>query len=344
MQLYVVFPWLVAWFNRHPNLHRPIVITSLGLQLLFTAAVHYRLAAPAPISSWLASPGSWLPSYQLYVIAGVLAALHYQVIFEWLHNHQRVVALATAAAIDVGLGTFLIDIHLIGMTPLHASEVFQPVVVLESLTFAAAELTAGLWLAARASGRRRRLLERGGDLSFGIYLAHPLLLQAATIAGVGAALARLGGATGEAVVLVGVVPLIFLVTAVAVDVVRRTPASVALTGRPARPRRYLTPRETQHDISRPQPSARPRSQAADPATRRGHRLQVAHRPHQFHARPTQLQPSHGLGRFEKFEVAPAQTDRLLPESTRRQLVEMLEELFGHCAIKTLGLVRNAQGE
>jgi peptidoglycan/LPS O-acetylase OafA/YrhL len=305
MQLYVVFPWLVGWFNRHANLHRPILIASLGLQLLFTAAVHYHFAAPAPISSWLASPGSWLPSYQLYVIAGVLAALHYQAVFEWLHNHQRVIALAAAAAIGAGLGAYVIDIRLMGTTPLGASEVFQPVVVLESLVFAAAELSAGLWLAARGGDRRRRLLERGGDLSFGVYLAHPLLLQAATTAGVGAGLARLGGATDEAVVLVGVVPLIFLITAVAVDLLRHTPASLALTGRPARRRTHPTPHKRQHDVQLPSPQV--------------------------------------LGRYEVVEAVPAQPESLM-ESTRRELTDMLEGLFGHCASSAPSLVRNAQSE
>lgn len=235
MQLYVVFPWVVGWLNRRKDLHRRILSVSLGLQLLFTAAVHYRLPAPAPISTWLASPGSWLPSYQLYVVAGMLAALHHEAVFQWLRGHARLVGLATAATAAVGLGSYLIDVHLAGLTPVRASEVFQPAVVLESLTFAAAELTVGLWIAARASGRRRRRLERGGDLSFGIYLAHPLVLQAIAATGIGAALASLGGGAAEAVVLLGVVPVIFLATALGVDVLRRTPLSLALTGRAARP-------------------------------------------------------------------------------------------------------------
>jgi peptidoglycan/LPS O-acetylase OafA/YrhL len=235
MQLYVVFPWLVSWLNRRPDLHRPILMASLALQLLFTAAVHYRLPAPAPLSAWLASPGSWLPSYQLYVVAGVLGALHHQAVFEWLRSHAASVAVGAAAAAGIGLGAYLIDVHLLGMTPLRASEVFQPAVVLESLAFAAAELTLGLWVAARASESRRRRLEQGGDLSFGIYLAHPLVLQGVAATGVGAALASLGGGEGEAIVLFGVVPLIFLATAVGVDMLRRTPLSLALTGRATRP-------------------------------------------------------------------------------------------------------------
>jgi len=124
MQLYVVFPWMAGWLNRHRNLHRPILAASLGVQLLFTAGVHYRLPAPVPISTWLAQPGSWLPSYQLYVVAGVLAALHHQAVFDWLRSHSRLVALGTLTAAGVGLGTYLIDVHLVAMTPAGASEVF----------------------------------------------------------------------------------------------------------------------------------------------------------------------------------------------------------------------------
>lgn len=256
MQLYVVFPWMAGWLNRHRNLHRPILGASLGLQLLFTAAVHYRLPAPAPISTWLANPGSWLPSYQLYVVAGVLAALHYQAVFDWLRSHQRLVALGALTAAGVGLGAYLIDVHLAAMSPARASEVFQPAVVLESMVFAAAEVTAGLWIAARASERLRRRLERGGDVSFGIYLAHPLVLQGVVVTGVGAALASLGGGAGEAIVLCGVVPLIFLVTALGVDLLRRTPASLPLTGRAARPFAHPSSIESNHHDPRPVSSAR----------------------------------------------------------------------------------------
>jgi len=105
-------------------------------------------------------------------------------------------------------------------------------------------------------------------------------------------------------VLVGVVPLIFLITALAVDVFRRTPASLALTGRTTRPRTLLTP----------------------------------------HEGPTRLQPSQGVGRDETVEVGPAQPVNLLSESTRRELTDMLEKLFGHCTPSTSGLVRNGQSE
>jgi peptidoglycan/LPS O-acetylase OafA/YrhL len=257
MQLYLIFPWVVGWLNRRRDLHRRILAASLGAQLLFTAAVHYRLPAPAPISTWLASPDSWLPSYQMYVVAGVLAALHYEAIFEWLRSHSRMVALGTAAAAAIGVGTYLIDVHLVGMTPLRASEVFQPAVVLESLAFAAAELTAGLWIAARASERRRRRLERGGDLSFGIYLAHPLVLQGVAATGIGAALAGLGGGASEAIVLLGVVPAIFLATALGVEALRRTPLSLALTGRPARPSAHAISVERKPHVPRLAHSARP---------------------------------------------------------------------------------------
>src|SRR2546430_13874100 len=78
---------------------------------------------------------------------------------------------------------------------------------------------------------------RASDGSFGIYLAHPLVLQG---------LMAMGGVTGAlgvlmalparytlALDLAAVLPLVLAITWVVVAVARRSPLSVPLTGRPA---------------------------------------------------------------------------------------------------------------
>jgi peptidoglycan/LPS O-acetylase OafA/YrhL len=230
-QLYLVYPWVVEWLRRQRRAHLPILIASSAFQLLFTAAAHYRVALPVPLSTWVAHPGTLLVSYQLYVVAGVLGALHFEALVHWLRGHPRAVAGGALAAAAFSVGTYFLDVRVVGMTVLRASEVFQPAVVVESMAFSLAAMACGLWIADRAGSRLMAAFRRGGDVSFGVFLAHPLLLQVAVASGLGAAVAALPVALGLAVVLGGCVPLAAVITGVAVDLVRRTRLSPALTGR-----------------------------------------------------------------------------------------------------------------
>ena len=115
-------------------------------------------------------------------------------------------------------------------------------------------LAAGL-LWADAGARHRRLIAAGGDCSFGIYLAHPLVLQGALL---------LAGATGlltairdapaaaELAALLGVgVPLVYGVSWALVFLVRRTPLSLVLTGRQRHKARITEPLEVTSPASLP---------------------------------------------------------------------------------------------
>ncbi len=236
-QLYAVFPWILAWVRRQ---RRPvaILVASATFQLAFTAAIHYRLPLSGPPAAWLTHPGSWLPSYQLYVVTGILAALHLDALTEWAGRHRRAIAWPVLSAAACGLLSYGLDVGLIGMTPIRASEVFQPVVTIESLAAIAALYVFGMWLTEGLSARRRHHLEVGSDLSFGVFLAHPLLLQgvlaAAGATGVATIVAHVPSPLRLALVVFGLVPVAYLTTAALIVLARRTPLSLALTGRPAR--------------------------------------------------------------------------------------------------------------
>ncbi len=275
LQLYLVFPWILAWLGRHRQSHRRILLASVAFQVLFTTAILYRLRLPAPLSTWLAHPGSWLPSYQLYVVIGILAGLHWDQVLAWVRAHTRLIAGGAAAAVGFGAGAYLLDLHLAGMTVLQASQVFQPAVVVESVAFGAAELAIGLWVVERARPRVLAGWARGGDVSFGVYLAHPLLLQAVVAAGVGAALARLAGGIGVVVVLAGVAPLLFVITAAGVALLRRTPLSLALTGRARHPHAGSRSAERKIHVEESAVPARPRDEASHPRSDDGDRSRLA---------------------------------------------------------------------
>jgi peptidoglycan/LPS O-acetylase OafA/YrhL len=237
-QLYLIFPALIAFFRRHPAAQRPVLMASVAFELGFTAAVHYDWRPPV-LGIWFDHPGTWLPSYELYVVGGLIAALHFEAVTSWVRAHGRLIASAFAAAVALAIASYLADLSVVGYSPLKASEVFQPVVVLEATTGTLAQYALGLWAVDRLRARPLALLKRSSDVSFGVYLAHPLLiatiLDVATAIGLASAVGPLPSGLVEAMVVFGLVPFVYGVTFAVVAAVRRTRLSVALTGRRAAP-------------------------------------------------------------------------------------------------------------
>ena len=115
----------------------------------------------------------------LYVVAGAIAGWHFEQLCAFTRRHLRTVpriALVAAVGVAAGIGTYLIEIYGFGATPANASAVFQPIVILEALAFGWALLGAGLLWSDRGAPHRK-FCAAGSASSFGIYLAHPLVLQ-----------------------------------------------------------------------------------------------------------------------------------------------------------------------
>src|SRR5262249_43992077 len=91
-----------------------------------------------------------------------------------------------------------------------------------------------------------RAVRAGSDASFGIYLAHPLVLQGllaiAGITGLLPWILQLPGRNALAIGLLGALPLVVAITRPAVWLPRRTPLSLPFSGRQAErtPRRSPT--------------------------------------------------------------------------------------------------------
>ena len=143
--------------------------------------------------------------------------------------------------VAAGIAVYLIEIEVYGATPGNASAVFQPVVIFESLAFGMALLAAGLLWSDRGA-RGRKFAAAGSASSFGIYLAHPLVLQVLLLiigssyfgpdGGLLGAMHRLHHSSIEVLILLLiVVPFIYAVSWVIASAVRRTPFSLMLTGR-----------------------------------------------------------------------------------------------------------------
>jgi poly(3-hydroxybutyrate) depolymerase/peptidoglycan/LPS O-acetylase OafA/YrhL len=254
MQIYLLFP-VIRWvLKKTEGYHAWLFGVAVAYQAWLTVGLHYKVgrSGNGPIAQFLngAGQGYWIDTYVLYVVAGALAGWHFEQLCAFTRRHLRSgwrVALVAAIGVAAGIGVYLIEIEVLGATPNSASAVFQPVVIFEALAFGWALLGAGLlWSDRGAPGRT--FCAAGSASSFGIYLAHPLVLQVLLLVAGSSVLGANGGLVGDLhrlkhssievlVLLFIAVPLIYAISWVIASAVRRTPVSLLLTGREWKPKR-----------------------------------------------------------------------------------------------------------
>jgi len=237
MQVYLLFPVLRWVLRKTEGHHLALFLAACVYQLALTAAIQHHPVHSGLLVGWLngAGQGIWLESYVLYVVGGAIAGWHFDQLraFAARHASAATIALSVGVGVAAGLGMYFAELAR-GASPAAASAVFQPVVVVEALAFGWALLMAGLLWADRGA-RHKKFFAAGSASSFGIYLAHPLVLQG--LLAVGSAtgvLAVVRGAPAgvEVLVLLGVaVPLVYGASWVIASAARRTPLSLMLTGR-----------------------------------------------------------------------------------------------------------------
>ena len=237
MQIYAIFPLLLLLLRVTRRHHWWLLGASLAFQTVLTIIFHYRLPYPAPLSFWLHHLDPFVFSYPFYVIGGGVAAVHFDEVTLWVRSHTGLVRWLVAGGLLAGLASFFVDHLGLGMDPAHAAEVFQPMVAVTATAVIVGLYAVGLWWAAKGPARPfQRPVKAAADASFGIYLSHPLLLQAILAVLAPLALAASRSRIPSLVVLpvdfLVVVPLIMLVCATGARLVRPTPASLPLTGRP----------------------------------------------------------------------------------------------------------------
>jgi len=254
MQIYLLFPLIRRVLKKTERYHAWLLCVALGYQAWLTICLHYKVGRPGNglLAQFLngAGQGYWVDTYVFYVVAGALAGWHFERLCAFTRRYLgsgRRVALVAAVGVAAGTGVFLIETEAFGATPSSASAVFQPVVVFEALAFGWALLGAGLlWSDRGAPGRT--FCAAGSASSFGIYLAHPLVLQVLLLVASSAYLGVRGGLLGALhrlhhssvlvlVLLFIAVPLIYAVSWMIASAARRTPVSLLLTGREWKPGR-----------------------------------------------------------------------------------------------------------
>ncbi|MGH9120395.1 MAG: acyltransferase family protein, partial [Acidimicrobiales bacterium] len=254
MQIYLLFP-LIARFVRATADKAVRVLVVVGVvNVIWLAAVGY-LPGPGGAATWLWDRAYELaPTYTLCILAGAYAAVHLGAIEDLLRRRERLMWQVAAGSAAFALLAFAVQ--LLFMAPRTANAVLQPAMLATCLSAAIALYLLGLRWTER--GRpHENLVKVGTDVSFGVYLAHPLVLMLLLGLGLDNIGQRLPAPISTVLAFAGTVAgSVGLVL-----VLRRTPLSFALTGRPRMPitRQSPAPERAAPDraVRRPVPALQP---------------------------------------------------------------------------------------
>ncbi len=230
MQFYLLFPLFRRLLEATRGHHRWVLLAALAAQVLVDLWIH----DPTP-QGWKADllpyAGSFVGAYPFFLVLGGVAAMHREPVLEALRRHPvalgAVIALTGAAA----EGWYLLSVAT-GANPMFASDVFQPVMIPWVVAVVAGFALLGLWWA--RGDRSPRWVTWASERSFGVFLVHPVFLFAMT-----GGWFFLTGSPGFYADLPAPLPTIAVyLTAVAlslavVEVFRRTPLRLPLTGKPS---------------------------------------------------------------------------------------------------------------
>ena len=224
MQLYLVFPALLAFVRSTRRHVWPVLAGVAVVNVTWLAALQYVRAPAGPAGFFWSHGYELLPTYSIYVLCGCYAALHLPQIQAFVRRRSRALVVAAAAAGAGALAAYVVQLG--GRAPRDAAAVLQPAMVLTSAGAVCLLYVAGSRWAAGAR-RHHAAVRVGSDISFGVYVAHPLILALLTDHGLGNSgqvlPAPVATLIGFAVPLAGAAGLC--------AILRRTRASLILTGR-----------------------------------------------------------------------------------------------------------------
>ncbi|GAA1873681.1 acyltransferase [Pseudonocardia ailaonensis] len=220
LQFYLLFPLFRRLMRATHGHHLLLLAASFLLQIGIDLVLH----DPAPTglkAVLLPYAGSFVLSYQFFLVLGGVVAMHLDAVVAWVRRLPWVVA---AVVVVSGAGAELWYLRSVaaGQPAAFAADVFQPVMIVWSVAVVAGFFTLGtVW-------RVPRVIDLASERSFGVFLVHPAILWALTVAGT---VLALPSPWSSVVAYLAAVAGSLLV----VEILRRTPLSLPLTGK-GRPR------------------------------------------------------------------------------------------------------------
>ena len=220
--IYPAFLWLIRRTERH---HWWLLGASLALEAVLFWLVHGQY-----VPAWMLTKGATreLWNYELFVIAGGVMAWHYQEVHGWLVRYWRPLLAATAAAIALSEGWFLLAARGVpGFRTGDPSDPFQPVEIALYLGLITVIYLLGVLIGDERRPRwLRSVVSAGADYSYGIYLSQVLFLTALTWLGWGS----LSHHAPWVVVTLGGIVIVFVGSGLLTALLARLPGARATAG------------------------------------------------------------------------------------------------------------------
>jgi hypothetical protein len=202
-----------------------VLAASGALQVLIVSLMHWGV-----LPHWMR--GFWASreviSYQFYLIAGMVVALHLDEVHRWLCAHVRLVLGLTLATAGIAELWYFLAVHHVVSWLGSSSDPFQPVVIPWNVGAIASIYLLGVWLVGRGrSARTRSLTKTGSDDSYGIYLAQLVFITALGWVG----WRHLNGYIPWPILSLITVVIVFVACIALTEVLARTALAKPLTGR-----------------------------------------------------------------------------------------------------------------
>jgi peptidoglycan/LPS O-acetylase OafA/YrhL len=225
LEFYALFPLCLILVRRTTGHHGLLLLASGAAQVVLVSAMHWGLAPGWMTGYWATRE---VTSYQFYLIAGMVVALHLGEFHQWVCTHVWTIVLATLAAAGLAETWYYLSVdHVIPWLG-SSADPFQPVVIPFNVGAIACIYLAGVALVSRRrSPRTRKAVHSGSDNSYGVYLAQLLFITVLGWLG----WRHLSDVLPWPVVCAVTVALVFAACVGLTELIARTPLAKVLTGR-----------------------------------------------------------------------------------------------------------------
>jgi peptidoglycan/LPS O-acetylase OafA/YrhL len=179
MQFYVLFPLVMRLLHAARRHHAAILGVSLAVQFVVTSILTYAPAPPADsgLGDLWANQGTLVVSYQFYLLAGCVAAYHFEAFQAWIDEHRSLVVTAVLATLAFSEAWYFTEVaH--GVPPWQATSVLGPEMVPWFCAVVLGLYLLGSWWSRRtpAGSAGDRLVAAASTRSFGVFLVHPVFI------------------------------------------------------------------------------------------------------------------------------------------------------------------------